>query len=31
MRTMNMMAKKTRLSGDEAINETDVSRESVNA
>jgi len=31
MRVMSMMAKKARLSGDEAINETDVSKEAVNA
>jgi len=31
MRTMSMVAKKARLSSDEAINETDVSKEAVNA
>jgi hypothetical protein len=31
MRTMSMVAKKARLSGDEAIDETDVSKEAVNA
>ena len=31
MRTMSMMAKKARLSGDEAINETDLLKEAVNA
>jgi hypothetical protein len=31
MRTMSMVAKKARLSGDEAINETDLSKEAVNA
>jgi len=31
MRTMSMMAKKARLSGDEAINETYLLKEAVNA
>jgi len=31
MRTMSMVAKKSLLSGDEAVKETDVSKEAVNA